>query len=294
MGSGYTLSVARPVVAQGTASAAALYDPVNGYFYYPGVRPGMVTITIGPPDSPQATYYLSTGPSGPMPLQYYAALADRLRSLPPEAGGVCVQPETSSPGPTEHAPQAGARRAGGNFGSRLSAMLGGPREVQLAFALGEAKLQEGRFPDAAAAFRRAVAAAPGAAAPRVALALALLGDGQYDAAAKELRAGLSLVSDWPAIRLDAAAVFGGVGAYQALETRLLTVARGDAANSDLQLLLGFQYFATGRGAEAAKLLQPAAAANPEDVAIRGLLEAAQARMGGESPPAEKPTEKKQQ
>jgi cytochrome c-type biogenesis protein CcmH/NrfG len=103
-----------------------------------------------------------------------------------------------------------------------------------------------------------------------------------------------LVSDWPAIRLDAAAVFGGVGAYQALETRLLTVARGDAANSDLQLLLGFQYFATGRGAEAAKLLQPAAAANPEDVAIRGLLEAAQARMGGESPPAEKPTEKKQQ
>jgi len=293
VGSGYTLGMMQSAVGLGAVSPTALYDPANGYFYYPGVQPGMVTITIGSPDGPQTTYYLSAGPSGPMPMQYYAALADRLRSLTPETGMARAQPEASSPRAAEREPQAPARRAGGDYGSRLSAMLGGPREVQLAFALGEAKLQEGRFPEAVAAFRRAAATAPRTAAPRLALSLALLGEGQYDPAADELTTGLSLVSDLSAIRLDAAAAFGGAETYQAVETRLATVARGDPANKDLQLLLGFGYFATGRAAEAAKLLQAAATANPDDSAIKGLLEAARARVGGEAAPAVKPTAERQ-
>ncbi len=275
-GGTYYLGAMPEAPVQVAPPSPGLYDPMNGYFYYPGVRPGMVTITIGSPDGPQSTYYLNTGATGPLPSQYYAALAERLRTAPPAPGGM-ETPIATAPAAGQPARGTGSRRAGEEFRSRLSPMLGGSRDVSLTFALGEAKLQEGRYADAAAAFVRAAAAAPGAAAPHLALSLALAADGRYQAAGTELRTGVALVTDWPSIKLDPAVTFGGGGPAQAFEGKVTTAARTDAADNDLQLLLAFVYFATGRGADAEKLLQPQAAAAPEDRAVGRFLAAAEAR-----------------
>ncbi|MHC4480587.1 MAG: tetratricopeptide repeat protein, partial [Planctomycetota bacterium] len=78
-----------------------------------------------------------------------------------------------------------------NFESSLAPLLGGPERVTAAFALGEARLAGGEFGGAAAAFEQALEEDPNDPATRVALALALSGDGRYEGAAHMLRRGLA-------------------------------------------------------------------------------------------------------
>ena len=168
------------------------------------------------------------------------------------------------------------------FESPLAAMLNGPERVGPAFALGEAKLKDGEFDEAVAAFQHALGDDPEGGVPRIALALALLGDGQYESAAYMLRRGLRALPDRDFVRLDLEEAFGGAEAYQPVEARLREAAAGDLSDADLQFLLGFQHFATGRYIEAAKVLWSLHEANLDDSLITELLLAAERRLGAET------------
>ena len=257
-------------VAPGLAPGVALYDPVNGYFYYPGVVPNVVIVTVGPLGGPQTTYYVNPGAAGPLAPQMYLPLAGQLSSLAEQPPAPAEQEEAAAkPEP--------ARPSG--FGSSLSPMLRGPDTVPLEFALGEAMLREGKYDEAAKAFQRAVTAAPGEPAPRVALSVALVAAGRFSEAARALRVGLSAASDWARIRLSPATSFGSAEAFGAVERKLQEAAQNDPSNNDLHLLLGFLHFATGREAEAVALLSPISEANPQDLVMKGLVQAAQSREG---------------
>ncbi|MCK4375151.1 MAG: hypothetical protein KAX19_07480, partial [Candidatus Brocadiae bacterium] len=67
-----------------------------------------------------------------------------------------------------------------------------------------------------------------------------------------------------------------------VEARLREAAAGDLSDADLQFLLGFQHFATGRYIEAAKVLWSLHEANLDDSLITELLLAAERRLGAET------------
>jgi tetratricopeptide (TPR) repeat protein len=290
-GRGYGLQAAAPGARgitgqpwQPVAPTVSFYDPVNGYYYYPGVRPSTVTITVGPADNPTAVYYLEQGQAGLLSADYYRALLAQVgqarRETPGEAAAPQAQERAAARPPAQPAKEA-------EFGSRLAPMLGGQGRASLEFALGEAKLREGKFEEAVKAFRQATTAAPGDPVPRMALCLALMGQAQYEVAARVLRGAVPAVSDWGKVRLDAGVAFGGAAAYQRVQDALRAAAGQDPTDGDLWLLMGFQCLATGCSAEAAEALQRGADVRPQDLALRSLLKAAQSAGAGPSAGSEK-------
>ncbi len=167
------------------------------------------------------------------------------------------------------------------FSSALSASLGGPRQRGPAFTLGEAKLKEGGFADAATAFRHALRTEPDSPSTRIALALACAGDGQYENAAYVLRSGLASMPGPGGVRLDVVDVYGGPSAYEKVEGRLREAVQGAPDDADLGLLLGFQYLASGRYEQASDVLRSAHEAARADQFVLGLLLAAERRRAAE-------------
>jgi tetratricopeptide (TPR) repeat protein len=174
--------------------------------------------------------------------------------------------------------QAMRRAADETFESPLALILSGRGEAGVAFALGEAKLRDGEFGQAAAAFSQSLKDYPDDAAARVALALALMGDGKYEGAAHMLKRGLRLLPDWQDIRLGTEGPLSGSEAYEEAMLRLRDAAAEQPADTDLQLLLGFHYYSSGRFAEAAKILWAAQEAGATEELIRDLLLAAEERL----------------
>ncbi len=226
--------------------------------------------------------YYSYWPRYYWPARSYTYVRLETPTVGRELTLIAVQPyatdERAAPGKGGPPREEGERI----FDSPLAAMLNGPERVGPAFALGEAKLKDGEFDEAIAAFQHALGDDPEDGVPRVALALALLGDGQYESAAYMLRRGLRALPDRDFVRLDLAEAFGGAEAYQPVEARLREAAAGDPSDADLQFLLGFQHFATGRYIEAAKVLWPLYEANPDDSLTKELLLAAERRLGAEA------------
>lgn len=268
---------------QPISSDVSFYDPVNGYYYYPGARPNVVTILVGPPDNPVAMYYYDAGVGAPLAPQYYRDMVIRMGKLPepPPAGEFARAAEEAPP------PAAPSRRPGeGDFPSRLSPMFGGPPRVPLLFAIGETKLRQGKFGEALSAFHRCCSSRPEDGASRIGVSLAWLGVGRYDVAAERLREGLGLIADWDEIRLEPGRAFGRPQAYQAVLAGLQEARRNDSSNEDVALLLGFHYFASARHTEAADLLKAARDADAQDPLIAKLLLAVEQRQAAEQAKAE--------
>ncbi len=267
----------RPPVNRG------FYDPINGYFYRPGGGGSQVSVTVNEPGKAPMTIYVQPPAGRRMPPQYYWNLVRQMRNAreapvrrepaprAPAAGPqpaalprVAVQPPaTAQPAdarPKRPAPQP----AGGQFPSRLSPMLGGPENVSLLFALGEAKLRLGRFGEAMAAFQRCCADEPVNGPARMALALALVGVQQSVRAAEQLRLGIEAVPDLSTVRMDPAEAFSVPDRYTAAIRDLA----GQGGNADATLMLAFHYFITGDGARAAELLTDAGDDDPAVVLLR--------------------------
>ena len=176
--------------------------------------------------------------------------------------------------------QAPAGKAeGGVYRSELAKALGGKDVVGAAFALGESRLKTGEYAEAVSAFQQALDENSDDAAARVGLALALSGQGQYEAAAHMLRRGLAGLKDWKSARLDLRVALGGE-AYDAALKRLQDAAEGGPARADTQLLLGFHLYLQGQYAQAAKTLWAAYDAGVNDPLLKEMLLAAERRLGG--------------
>jgi uncharacterized protein HemY len=124
----------------------------------------------------------------------------------------------------------------------------------------------------------------------VALAIALTGDGKYEAAAHMLRRGLRQLPDWRSLRLDAGEVFSGLEAYKLVAARLQEAAQQRPSDFDLPLLLGFWHYADGQYAKAAKVLWAAYDAGATDPLIKELLLAAERRFVSDAEEEEEPDE----
>ncbi len=273
------------------------YDPINRYFYRPGGGANQVAITINEPGKAPMTIYVHPPAGQRMPPQYYWSLVHQMRSaravaarrepapeapdagpqpaaLPPAA--VAARPGGAARAPVEAQPAAArpklpaAKPVGGQFPSRLSPMLGGPENVSLLFALGEAKLRLGRFGEALAAFQRCCADEPVNGPARMALAVAMVGVQQSVRAAEQLRLGIEAMPDLSTVRMDPAEAFSVPDRYTAAIQDLA----GQGGNADATFMLAFHYFITGDGARAAELLTDA---GDDDAAVVLLRDAARER-----------------
>jgi len=168
------------------------------------------------------------------------------------------------------------------FDSRLAAMLGGPQKVPSAFALAERALRDGDFDQAVFAFRQALLEEPDEPAGHIALSLALVAVEDYESAARALRQGLRGLEDVKVVQLDPPEAFGPGGTYDRIAERLREAAQNDPANRDVQLLLGFHYFAIGHFGQAGEVLWAAQDAGPRDLVMLELLLAAERQSQAEA------------
>jgi hypothetical protein len=165
------------------------------------------------------------------------------------------------------------------FRSDLSPMLGGPSRVDAAFALGEARLRSGDFPEAVEAFQYSFRADPGHPPARIALALALIGAGNYEGAVHMLRTGLAGLRSWDDLQLDLDGLAADPGTWERTAGKLKEAAAGEPEDRGLALLLAFVQFGRGRYAASARLLSELKERKPTDEVVTGMLLAAEGRIG---------------
>ncbi len=161
---------------------------------------------------------------------------------------------------------------GGVFDSPLSKMLGGPDRVDLDFSIGEDRMRIGDFPGAVQAFRRAVAAEPDSPVAKLALALALTGEGRYASAAHVLRRGLRAHPDWTVLSVNLPEVWGAAEAAKATQEQLRRAVEQAPQQVDLRLLLAFCLHAAGDAEGAEEQLRAAARIAPADTVVANLLD----------------------
>jgi len=179
------------------------------------------------------------------------------------------------------------------FDSRLAPMLGGSQKVPAAFALGEQALRDGDFDQAAFAFRQALLETPDEPAAHIALSMALVAVEDYEGAGRALKQGLRGLEDVKVVQLDPPGAFGPGGTYDRIAERLRGAAQNDPANRDVQLLLGFHYFAIGHFGQAGEVLWAAQDAGPKDLVMLELLLAAERQSQAEAKD-EAPVEEQQE
>jgi len=191
-------------------------------------------------------------------------------------------PETAVPQPAR---ESGVPEEVPRFESRLSPMLSGGDRVGLAFALGEAALSGGRYAEAVTAFRQALRGAPGAPSVRMALAIALAAEGDYAGAAQMIRLGLGGVMDPGDLALAPVEVFGSAEALDEVVAKARAAAEQEPG-ADVQLVLGFVCFVSGRPEAAREALWAAYDAAGRAPSVGRLLLAAERRLRTQSQGAE--------
>ena len=84
----------------------------------------------------------------------------------------------------------------------------------------------------------------------MALANTLFAEEQFDDAAAQILKGLQYIPEWPSVTIDLRQANGSPEEYQTYLTALEAKARTDPKNASVQFLLGYQYWFTGRHADA--------------------------------------------
>jgi tetratricopeptide (TPR) repeat protein len=136
------------------------------------------------------------------------------------------------------------------------------QKTQSMIALGEQYLKRSQLQESEDALRSAVGtladldgepaeSIPVAAryAP-MALANTLFAEEQFDDASAQILKGLQYIPEWPSVTIDLREANGSPEEYQSYLTALETRARTDPKNASVQFLLGYQYWFTGRHADA--------------------------------------------
>ncbi|MFW6189421.1 MAG: tetratricopeptide repeat protein [Planctomycetota bacterium] len=235
---------------------------------FPRVDRRRVLVVVDPPDAPGSTYYYTRYPEYYSIPGYFPYARGGVRG----GGGVTIESPTTEPERPETERDRGRDR--GRFGSTLAPMLGADKWVPLDFAVGELRLKQGRFEEAAQAFARAIAKHPDQAVAKLGRALALLGAEDYEAAAHILRRGLRGMSDWSGLFLEPREAFGSAEAAEVVLARLRDALQEAPDDEDLRLLVGFLDFAQLRFEAASEQLKRA---DTEDPLVQGLLQAARRR-----------------
>ena len=136
------------------------------------------------------------------------------------------------------------------------------QKTQSMIALGEQYLKRSQLQESEDALRTAVASLtdldgqPAETIPvtvryaPLALANALFAEAQFDDSAAAVLKGLQYIPEWPAVTIDLREANGTPSEYQTYLTALETKARTDPKNASVQFLLGYQYWFTGRHADA--------------------------------------------
>jgi tetratricopeptide (TPR) repeat protein len=148
------------------------------------------------------------------------------------------------------------------------------QKTQAMVALGEQYLKRSQLQESEDALRGAVSslseldgepvdAMPVAAryAP-LALANALFAEEQFDDASAAILKGLQYIPQWPAVSIDLREANGTPAEYQTYLTALENKARTDPKNASVQFLLGYQYWFTGRHADALDCFHQTLKLNP--------------------------------
>jgi len=265
-----------PLGGYANARDLATADPLYPYRQLPEASGSRrVLVVVDPRDAPGAVYYYVDS------FPPYYALPGYFPANRNQAGYGAA---TAKPSGQEGSEEAQREKGVGQpeppgpsvpaFSSTLAPMLGGPERVTVHYAVGDLKLRTGDYANAAAAFKRAVAAAPEDPAAKIALSLALTATGDYRAAAHILRRGLRGLPDWGALQLRSERAFGTEEAYGKVLDGLQEAGRRDESDPDVQLLLGFLGYSRGQFQEASDHLSRAGL---DDPLVMDLLQEAKRR-----------------
>ncbi len=163
------------------------------------------------------------------------------------------------------------------------------RSVRLV-ALGRQCLARSEFHDAATAFSQAATAlhelegqplerlpVPCRFAP-LALGDALFGERRFNEAAAAVEDGLISLPQWPTTAIDIRESFGNHALYELLLDDLRAAVAAHPDDAELQFLLGYQLYFTGRRDEAKSYFQTALKLNPNHSAAKTFLNASSAPL----------------
>ena len=131
-----------------------------------------------------------------------------------------------------------------DFARELDAISSNPDAVSL-LEEGARLFNEGRYADAADAFRRAMLAEKNNAVPKFAMAHALFALGEYSYAAFLIRRGMEILPSWPSVGADLRDLYGDPDdlAEQSIALRIYQESNKDDA--DALLLAGYVAFFSG-------------------------------------------------
>jgi len=244
------------------------------YLFWPGSDRTTIIIGFGASRRVGSSYYVyDPGPYLYLP-PYEPVAEDPARLIKLDTPTARTEPDDTA------VAGAGVSAPGvtGTFESRLSPSLGGRSRVDVAFALGESKLRERAYNEAASAFIRSASTAPADPVRRLALCLALAGGGHYQSAASSLRQALPRVAGLAELSFRVEEVFADRESFEGITESLGALLEGEAATADLRLLLGFLHFATGDDGAAAAALSETYSADALDPLAAQLLLAAEERL----------------
>ena len=244
------------------------------YLFWPGSDRTTIIIGFGASRRVGSSYYVyDPGPYLYLP-PYDPVAEDPARLVKLDTPTARTEPDDPAGAP------AGASAPGvtGTFESRLSPALGGRSRVDVGFALGESKLREGAYNEAASAFIRSSSTAPADPVRRLALCLALAGGGHYQSSARSLRQALPRVTELAELSFRPEEVFADRKSFEGITESLSALLEDGAATADLRLLLGFLHFAAGEDGAAAEALSETYAADALDPLAAQLLLAAEERL----------------
>jgi hypothetical protein len=248
----------------------SFFDPGSGAIYYPGMSLVQLTVENPATGEPRVMYYTVPNSSAALDPSYYrAVLAGVLSGAPQGAQATKAAAQAPAGEAAQPAPPKPSRMI-----SDLAPMLGGPSRVPLRFAVGEARLRQGKSTGAALAFEQATAEFGDDPTPLLAHAVALMAEGDYHGGAASLRRGLEGLADWHSLHVDWSAVLGGETMARSIEEDLRRQVAREPADADAVLLLAFYLFAARRDAMAVEVLNSAAGTNEP---LLGSLQAAAVR-----------------
>jgi tetratricopeptide (TPR) repeat protein len=131
--------------------------------------------------------------------------------------------------------------------------------------------EQGKFPEAADAWRTVVGKNPQDAAAFASLGVVLSKLEKYDDAATAYRRAIALNPKLPGMQLNLGLAEFKRGHFQAAIVPLSAALRADASNAQARTLLGLSFYGAKRFAEAVKYLQPAAELDPGNLELHRVL-----------------------
>ncbi len=171
------------------------------------------------------------------------------------------------------------------------------QKTQSMIALGEQYLKRSQLQESEDALRSAVASLtdldgePPETIPvtaryaPLALANALFAEEQFDDAAAAILKGLAYIPEWPAVTIDLRQANGTPAEYQTYLTALENKARADPKDASVQFLLGYQYWFTGRRADALDCFHQTLKLDPGHVGAQIFLNPDAGKAGPPKPKA---------